>query len=221
MELRHELEGRFCRGEVRLRTGEWHSILGETYWKRDAVPKLEERYQPEIDPAYDPEDPYCYGGKLFFGEDVHRQINLGERVVETKMDCGCRATEAMANEEDRRYAILHWLTHRSVNAELLELDGEYSRVLSEQQRAECSAAIDHILNRMSCQDSAHTEFHVHPWLSPDVGCRRPWLEALRNILKDWEGFLEWDPRGNWGPLHKVDFAELSDLDYRTVELAIL
>jgi hypothetical protein len=89
MELRHELEGRFCRGEVRLRTGEWHSILGETYWKRDAVPKLEERYQPEIDPAYDPEDPYCYGGKLFFGEDVHRQINLGERVVETKMDCGC------------------------------------------------------------------------------------------------------------------------------------
>jgi hypothetical protein len=127
----------------------------------------------------------------------------------------------MANEEDRRYAILHWLMHRSVNAELLELDGEYSRVLSEQQRAECSAAIDHILNRMSCQDSAHTEFHAHPWLSPDVGCRRPWLEALRNILKDWEGFLEWDPRSNWGPLHKVDFAELSDLDYCTVELVIL
>jgi hypothetical protein len=76
LELRHELLDRFRQREVRLRGGEWRSILGDTYWKRDAMPKLEDTYQPEINPEYDPESPYVHGGALFFGS-VDDEVKSG------------------------------------------------------------------------------------------------------------------------------------------------
>jgi len=66
LELRNELLDRFHHKELRLHVGEWRSILRDTYWKWDAMPKLEDKYQPDVDPEFDPENPYVYGGELFF-----------------------------------------------------------------------------------------------------------------------------------------------------------
>ena len=76
LELWNELVDCFHHKEPCLHVGEWRSILRDTYWKRDAMPKLEDKYQPDIDPEYDPENPYVHSGELFFGS-VHEDIRSG------------------------------------------------------------------------------------------------------------------------------------------------
>ena len=108
LELQNELVDRFRHKEPCLHVGEWHSILGDTYWKRDTMPKLEDKYQPDIDPKFDPQNPYVYGGELFFGS-VHEDIKSGARIMKALMDCRCEVMADMANEDDCCYLVCHWL----------------------------------------------------------------------------------------------------------------
>jgi len=88
-----------------------------------------------------------------------------------------------------------------------------------EEQVQCKEAIGFLVNQISC---GHAE-HAHPWESPDIKCRRPWLSAFRDILKDWVGFAGYGP-----PLTKKSFNFLTaDLltvpedKYRVMELAVL
>jgi hypothetical protein len=149
LELCHELLDRFYLREVCLQGGEWQSILRDTYWKHDAMPKLEDTYQPEIDPEYDLKSPYVHGGTLFFGS-VDDEVKSGTRQVKSLMDCGCEPMASMADEEDCRYSVLHWLQNLHIYAELLQVDEEFRKGLSPEEQKNWEEAINFLINKMSC-----------------------------------------------------------------------
>jgi hypothetical protein len=152
-------------------------ILRDTYWKRDAMLKLEDTYQPDIDPEYDPECPDVHGEALFFGS-VDDEVKSGTRQVKSLMDCGCEPLASMADEEDRRYSVLHWLQNLHIYTELLQVDEEFRKGLSPEEQKNREEAINFLINKMSC---GHDE-HTHPWESLDIQCRCPWLSAFQDIF---------------------------------------
>src|SRR5882724_6051776 len=158
------------------------------YWKQDAMPKLEDKYQPDIDPEYNPENPYVYGGELFFGS-VHEDVKSGVHILKSLMDCRCEVMADMADEDDRRYSICHWLQCLQFHTEFLLMDDEFHQSLTPEEQVQHKEAIGFLVNQISC---GHAE-HAHPWESPDIECRCPWLLAFQDILKDWAGFVGYGP----------------------------
>ena len=188
LELWNKLVDRFCHKEPCLRVGEWCLILGDTYWKRDAMPKLEDKYQPDIDPEYDPENPYVHGSELFFGS-VHEDMRSGAHTMKALMDCGCEVMAKMADEDNHRYSVCHWLQCLQFHAEFLLMDDVFRRSSMPEEQAQHEEAIGFLMNKMTC---GHVEY-THPWELPDIECRHPWLSAFQDILKDWAGFATYGP----------------------------
>jgi len=69
------------------------------------------------------------------------------------------------------------------------MDDEFHQSLMQEEQAQREEAIGFLMNQLSC---GHAE-HTCPWESPDVECRRPWLSAFWDILKDWAGFVSYGP----------------------------
>src|SRR5882762_7082136 len=218
LELQNELVDRFRCKEPHLRVGEWRSILKDMYWKWDVMPKLEDKYQPNIDPEYNPENPYVHGSELFFGS-VHEDIRSGARTAKVLMDCGCEATADMANEDDHHYSVCHWLQCLHFHTEFLLMDDEFRRLLTPEEQAKREEAIGFLMKQMTC---GHPE-HAHPWESPDIQCRHPWLLAFRDIMKDWAGFVNYTPSSTTDCFDflTADLLTVSEDRYRVMELAVL
>jgi len=125
----------------------------------------------------------------------------------------------MANEDDHRYSVCHWLQGLHFHAELLQMDKEFRWSLMPEEQAQREEAIGFLMSQKTC---GHTE-HVHPWELPDIQCRRPWLLAFRDIVKDWVGFASYTLSSL---KYCVDF-QIADVltvpedQYRVMELAVL
>src|SRR5882762_9096229 len=126
--------------------------------------------------------------ELFFGS-VHKDIKSGARIVKALMECGCEAMVDMANEDDHCYSVCHWLQCFQFHTEFLLMDDEFHWSLTLEEQAQHKEAIGFPMNQLSC---GHAE-HTHPWESPDVKCRHPWLSAFQDILKGWAGFASYGP----------------------------
>jgi len=75
-----------------------------------------------------------------------------------------------------------------------------------EEQAQHEEAIGFLMNQISC---GHAE-DAHPWESPDVECRCPWLSAFQDILKDWAEFV------NYGPPSTKDSFDFLMADLLTV-----
>jgi len=135
------------------------------------------------------------------------------------MDCRCEVMADMADEDDRRYSICHWLQCLQFHTEFLLMDDEFHQSLTPEEQVQHKEAIGFLVNQISC---GHAE-HAHPWELPDIKCRHPWLSAFWDILKDWVGFVGYGP-----PSMKKSFDFLTaDLltvpedKYRVMEPAVL
>ncbi|KAN0111917.1 hypothetical protein V8E52_008007 [Russula decolorans] len=162
-----------------LTTEEWRSILGNTYWKSMwARPNPSDVGSSNFDPACF----WIHGGPLFFGDKISAEVASGYDVA--SMDT--------ADDDEVRQTVLYHLNMEHAVQEIEEMvcfqfPLDYEKQWSQGRR---SATLT-----MTDMWGPTRDGGVIPRFFADKKAWRLWLHAAHEVIRDWEGFDDWDWAG--------------------------
>ena len=207
--LFEEIKNRSERDLPALTTQEWRSVLGNTYWKRHWA-KCNDLSQGT---TFDPNGFWKYGGPLLFGEQRSADIAARRYNPTSPLPCFCDVQMVTADDINVREAVLYHLNSFHVYEEVKQME-----------RVQFPAPSEERWERQIRLAFLHTEEwkgrgEVSPNFSHDSEAWKYRVWALRNIVKDWDGFDRWD----WGTFSEawVRIRELSMQDFHRFTVYLL
>jgi hypothetical protein len=196
-----------------LTTGEWRTVLGNTYWK-SMWPR------PTPDDAgssnFDPLQFWIHGGPLFFGDKTNAEVTSGCNVTSV-LRCRCEVQMDSADDDEVRQTVLYHLNMEHAAAEIREMDRlQFPLDYKERWMRGRRTAIEDMTDMWNpIRNSA-----VNSLFFADKKSWRAWLQAVRTVVMDWDSFDDWDWEG-FTDVRNMGFKQLSFEDFRSITVRIL
>ncbi|KAH8994630.1 hypothetical protein EDB83DRAFT_2534609 [Lactarius deliciosus] len=210
--LFNEIRNRPERDLPGLTTQEWRSILGNTYWKKQWP-----RHDGNNPLAFDPNMFWKYGGSLLFGDVRSADITAGRYNPTSLLSCRCDVQLATADDTDIRQVVLYYLNSFQVYEEIREIERLQFLTTFEKRWRSQYLELNQILEMWDPSGGCS----VDPKFFRKKKVWRSWVQAVRDLVVDWDGFEQWD----WGGFSKVRTMEIdnlsgSDLHKFTIRLLV-
>ena len=208
--LRREIQERCTRDLPSLTTDEWRSILGNTYWKQ-CWPS---RDNSSLDTTFDPTLFWKHGGPLFFGDTLSADVAAGHHDPSSLLPCRCDVQMSTADDPQIRQVILYHLNSRHVYEEVKEMERLQFKTTFEKRWRSQEIGVNHIVE-MWDPSGGGTDFKFFH----NKKVWRTWLWAVREVVKDWDGFDSWD----WGgfSVKTLEIKSLFRLDFYRLTVRLL
>ncbi|KAH9074898.1 hypothetical protein EDB83DRAFT_2312384 [Lactarius deliciosus] len=161
-----------------LTTQEWRSILGNTYWKKQWP-----RHDGNNPLAFDPNMFWKYGGSLLFSDVRSADITAGRYNPTSLLSCHCDIQLATTDDTDIR----------QVYEEIREIERLQFLTTFEKRWQSQYLELNQILEMWDLSGGCSVDpkfFRKKVW--------RSWVQAVRDLIVDWDGFEQWD----WGGFSK-------------------
>ncbi|KAH9022398.1 hypothetical protein EDB83DRAFT_2565789 [Lactarius deliciosus] len=196
--LFNEIRNRPERDLPGLTTQEWRSILGNTYWKKQWP-----RHDGNNPLAFDPNMFWKYGGSLLFGDVRSADITAGCYNPTSLLSCRCDVQLATADDTDIRQVVLYYLNSFQVYEEIREIERLQFPTTFEKRWRSQYLELNQILEMWDPSGGCS----VDPKFFRKKKVWRSWVQAVRDLVVDWDGFEQWD----WGGFSKVRTMEIDNL----------
>ncbi|KAH9028308.1 hypothetical protein EDB85DRAFT_1892600 [Lactarius pseudohatsudake] len=171
-----------------LTTQEWRSILGNTYWKKQWP-----RHDGNNLLAFDPNVFLEVWGLLLFGDVQSADITAGCYNPTSLLSCCCDVQLATADDTDIR----------QVYEEIREIKRLQFPTTFEKRWRSQYLELNQILEMWDPSGGCS----VNPKFFRKKKVWRSWVQAVRDLVVDWDGFEQWD----WGGFSKVRMMEINNL----------
>ncbi|KAH9024436.1 hypothetical protein EDB83DRAFT_2527143 [Lactarius deliciosus] len=195
--LFNEIRNRPERDLPGLTTQEWRSILGNTCWKKQWP-----RHDGNNPLAFDPNMFWKYGGSLLFSDVRSADITAGCYNPTSLLSCRCDVQLATADDTDIRQVVLYYLNSFQVYEEIREIKRLQFPTTFEKRWRSQYLELNQILEMWDLSGGCSVDpkfFRKKVW--------RSWVQAVRDLVVDWDGFEQWD----WGGFSKVRTMEIDNL----------
>ncbi len=208
--LFNEIKNRPKRDLPALTTQEWRSILGNTYWKKQ---------WPQNDgnnlSAFDPNVFWKYGGTLLFGDERSADVTAGRYNPTSQLSCRCGVQLATADDTDIRQVVLYYLNSFHVYEEIREMERHQFPTTFEKRWKDQKLLVNEVVEM--CNPSGGG-------VNPDFFCNEKvwgsWVQAVRGVVADWNGFEHWD-WGSFSGVRTMGINELSGPDCHRFTVRLL
>ena len=164
-----------------LTTGEWKTILGNTYWKTQ-WPK-----QDDSPTTFDPNVFWKHGGPLFFGDIRSADVAAGRHDPTRLLPCHCVVQMSTADDPDVRQVILYYLNSFHIYEEIKAMERIQLKDTFEKRWIHKECWVYHIAEMWDpVGGTSESRFFCNKkaW--------RIWLFSVREVVMDWDGFDSWD-----------------------------
>ncbi|KAI0069215.1 hypothetical protein BV25DRAFT_1910910 [Artomyces pyxidatus] len=219
-QLLPDMRGRVDRGLPGLTTREWREVLNDAYWKRQ-WPTAGQRFNPAVDPPFNADRFFAYGGIGFFGS-LLVPVLAGEHNPVAPLDCGCLANLSTFDDVQQRYVLLHKIALFTIESDILKLS------TTTVEGNESVIPREHALRASIGKLLAHNPVEwVHGWEEVDWQRRAAWLRHLLDIVQHFPGFGDVMWRDcTTSTLLALDFKKMGGVSdpekyYRRIEQQIL
>jgi hypothetical protein len=208
--LRREIQARCMRDLLSLTTGQWRSVLGNTYWK--SCWPLRDDLSP--DTTFDPNLFWKHGGTLFFGNTLSADVAAGLHDPSSLLPCHCDVQMTTADDPEIRQVILYYLNSYHVYEELKEMGRLQFKTTFEKRWRSQETAVNQIVE-MWDPSGGGTDFKFFH----NKKVWRNWLWAVREVVMNWDGFDSWD----WGgfSVKTLSINSLSHPDFYRLAVRLL
>jgi hypothetical protein len=185
----------------------WRDVLHGSYWKAH-WPRRGRRFDPTVDPPFEPATFWKYGGREILGDTPLTQDLIPRLTDGSKLSIGDFESNALKALVLWDLRVTQWQLYFQA------ADDHYARrVINREERA--------IQRRTLFRNNWSLFVTVPPWESKDKAVRRGWFARLRQFMKDWE------IRGMAGSLYSgqltfdEDLASMSDTEMDQYELKLV
>ena len=210
--LHTAIRDRTRKGLKSLTTKEWRSVLGNTYWKRVWVLNRDGNAR---DNAFDPKKFWRLGGPLFFGDELSAQVAAGECDPTSRLPCGCIVHMETADDSDVRQAALYHLNLLHTAEEIKEMERVQFPSSFEARWKFQFVWVDRITELWDPLGGQPAPGFFH-----NKTAWRSWLEAVRELVMDWNGFGCWDWSG-FSNVRRLDVNKLSTLEFHKFTVRLI
>ncbi|KAI9460483.1 hypothetical protein BJY52DRAFT_1261983 [Lactarius psammicola] len=197
--LFNEIRNRLERDLPGLTTQEWRSILGNTYWKKQ-WPKPNGS-NPSL-AAFDPNVFWKYGGTLLFGDERSADVIAGRYIPTSQLSCRCDVQLATADDTDIRQVVLYYLNSFHMYEEIREMERHQFPTTFEKRWKDQKLLVNEVVEMWNPSGGG-----VNPDFFCDEKVWRSWIQAVRGVVADWNGFEYWD----WGSFSEVRTMGIDEL----------
>jgi hypothetical protein len=184
-----------------LTTHEWRSILGNTYWKRQWLLGRNGNAPPH-DKTFDPNNFWKHGGPLLFGDELSARVTAGKCDPTCRLPCGCIVQMETSDEPEDRQAVLYHLNLLHTVEEIKQMERvQFPSSFETWWKHQILLAdkVTELWDMMGGQPAPSFFHNKEAW--------RTWLEAVHEVVADWDGFGCWD----WSGLSKVRTLDINKL----------
>ncbi|KAI9450343.1 hypothetical protein BJY52DRAFT_1191938 [Lactarius psammicola] len=195
--LFNDIKNRPKRDLPALTTQEWRSILGNAYWKKQ-WPK----HDGNNPSTFDPNVFWRYGGSLFFGDEQSADVAAERYNPTSRLSCHCDVQLATADNTDIRQVVAYHLNSFHVYEEIREMERlQFPTTFMKRWNSQ-TLTLNKIVEMWDPSRGG-----VNPDFFYDKNVWRSWVQAVRNVIADWDGFEHWD----WGHLSNVKEMGINEL----------